>query len=53
MAGHTARRWRGDSLTFPFAFPSAGQYRLWVQVKRGGVVQTGAFDTVVGEAAAR
>jgi len=53
MAGHAAPRWRGDSLTFPFAFPSAGQYRLWVQVKRGGVVQTGAFDTVVGEAAAR
>ena len=53
MAGPAAPHWRGDSLVFPFAFPSAGQYRLWVQVKRGGVVQTGAFDTVVGEAAAK
>jgi hypothetical protein len=53
MAGHAAPHWRGDSLVFPFAFPSAGQYRLWVQVKRDGVVQTGAFDTVVGEAAAK
>jgi len=54
MPSHAAPRWRGDSLTFPFAFPSAGQYRLWVQVKRGGgVVQTGAFDTVVGEAATK
>jgi hypothetical protein len=53
MAGHAAPRWRGDSLTFPFAFPSAGQYRLWVQIKRDGVVQTGAFDATVAEAVAK
>ena len=53
MPSHEAPRWRGDSLTFPFAFPSAGHYRVWVQVKRNGVVQTGAFDATVAEAAAK
>src|SRR5262249_18964963 len=28
----------------PYAFPKAGAYRLFVQVKRGGQVRTGAFD---------
>ena len=35
-------------LSFPFAFPSAGSFRVYVQVKRGGVVETAAFDVVVG-----
>ena len=47
MTGHSAPRWRGDDLSFPFAFPSAGKYRIWVQVKRNGRVQTGAFDATV------
>ena len=46
---HDPPRWRGDSLSFPFAFPSAGRYRIWVQVKHNGVVQTGAFDATVRE----
>jgi hypothetical protein len=46
---HDPPRWRGDSLTFPFAFPSPGLYRIWVQVKRNGVVQTGGFDATVRE----
>ncbi len=32
------------ALAFPFAFPSKGAYRVWVQVRVGGRVRTAAFD---------
>jgi hypothetical protein len=34
-------------VSFPWAFPKPGPYRLWVQVKSKGVVRTGVFDLFV------
>jgi hypothetical protein len=34
-------------VSFPFGFPKAGEYRIFVQVKRGGQIETGVFDTEV------
>jgi len=36
-----------SEVAFPFGFPSAGSYRIFVQMKHGGVVETGAFDLLV------
>jgi hypothetical protein len=34
-------------VSFPYGFPKAGHYRIFVQVKRAGRVETGIFDTKV------
>lgn len=34
-------------ITFPYGFPQAGDYRLFVQIKRNGHVETGVFDAHV------
>jgi hypothetical protein len=40
-------------IAFPYEFPKGGRYRMWVQVKRGGRILTGAFDANVAESQTR
>jgi len=44
-AGHSMPM--DSAVAVPYAFPNAGAYRIFVQVKRGGKVMTGAFDVDV------
>jgi hypothetical protein len=34
----------GHEVTFPYAFPRPGAYRLWVQIRTNDRVLTGVFD---------
>src|SRR6202162_1012021 len=34
-------------VSFPYGFPKAGEYRIFVQIKRAGHIETGVFDTLV------
>src|SRR4030095_4510140 len=36
-----------NRVSFPYEFPKAGRYRIWVQVKAGNDVMTGIFDADV------
>ena len=36
-------------LSFPYGFPQPGDYRLFVQIKRHGQVETGVFDAPIEE----
>ncbi len=45
-AGHSMPALPSE-VTFPYAFPEPGRYRIVVQIKRGGQVETGFFDAEV------
>ena len=49
MAGmtHETNGHHGGAVTFPYVFPKAGNYRIWLQVKRQGKILTGVFDAKV------
>jgi len=47
-ANHAMRMDMATTVSFPFAFPTIGAYRVFVQVKCGGVIETAAFDVTVG-----
>jgi len=55
MLAGTPHAMYGDGTTlpgtvaFPYGFPRAGEYRVFVQVKRNGKIETGAFDVSVAE----
>jgi hypothetical protein len=36
-----------NPVEFPYGFPSSGRYRIFIQMKHGTTVETGAFDAVV------
>ena len=36
-----------STVSFPYGFPSAGTYRIFVQMKHGNMIETGVFDATV------
>jgi hypothetical protein len=44
VGGHNGE---GSIISFPYAFPAPGKYRLWVQIKTDNKVRTAVFDTIV------
>jgi hypothetical protein len=46
-AGHASAQPISPTVEFPYGFPSPGRYRVFVQMKHGGTVETGVFDAEV------
>ncbi len=44
---HESSGHHGGEVNFPYAFPKAGNYRIWLQIKRNGKILTGVFDANV------
>ena len=40
---HDAKEHHGGSVKFPYVFPTAGSYRIWLQIKRNGKILTGVL----------
>ena len=47
--GHAKHKSGISSISLPYEFPTAGDYRIWVQFKVGDQVQTAVFDTTVAD----
>ena len=46
-AGHQMGSGLPADVSFPFGLPQPGDYRIYVQIKRAGRVETGVFDAHV------
>ena len=46
-ANHTKGVGTAGEVSFPYAFPKSGPYRIWVQTKSEGRILTGVFETTV------
>lgn len=44
---------RGGTVSFPYAFPKAGRYHVWIQARIEGRIRTGGFEVNVGESRRR
>lgn len=47
LMDHSGHANAPNVVSFPYGFPSAGRYRIVVQMKHSGTVETGIFDTIV------
>ena len=52
-AGHAMQAALPPDVAFPYGFPKPGAYRVFVQVKLSGKIETGAFDVTVEPAPSR
>src|SRR6185437_12653727 len=44
---HASTEPLSSTVSFPYGFPSTGMYRIFIQMKHAGTVETGVFDVNV------